>query len=287
MRLPPSVHGQGDHGFVPGLIGIARAKGLAAYVGDGSNRWAAVHRLDAARLFRLALQEAPAGARLHAVGDEGVPFRDIAAVIGRHLDLPVTCISREEADAHFGGFALFASIDVPASSAITQQRFGWHPVQSGLIADLDEGHYFTANPLDEHPDPIQDAVQAEHELVVRPVGGVEHPGRDERGQRGEPARIGQLPEYARVRGHPLVQAQAGRRHRGRDVGLGGGQVPHVARQQHDDRGLPRLGEAGAGHAGQRVFEPGDLPRHDRQPGDRDVRRPGVPPQGVPHGPGPA
>ena len=143
MRLPPSVHGQGDHGFVPALIGIARAKGLAAYVGDGSNRWAAVHRLDAARLFRLALQAAPAGARLHAVGDEGVPFRDIAEVIGRHLDLPVTSISRAEADAHFGGFALFAGMDVPASSAITQQRFGWHPVQPGLIADLDEGHYFS------------------------------------------------------------------------------------------------------------------------------------------------
>jgi nucleoside-diphosphate-sugar epimerase len=143
MRLPPSVHGRGDHGFVPGLIGIARAKGLAAYVGDGSNRWAAVHRLDAARLFRLALESAPAGTRLHAVGDEGVPFRDIAAVIGRHLDLPVTSISREEADSHFGGFALFASMDVPASSAITQQRFGWHPVRPGLIADLDEGHYFS------------------------------------------------------------------------------------------------------------------------------------------------
>ena len=103
-----------------------------------------MHRLDAARLFRLALQEAPAGARLNAVGDEGVPFRDIAAVIGRHLNVPVTSISCEEADGHFGGFALFASIDVPASSTLTQQRFGWHPVQSGLIADLDEGHYFTA-----------------------------------------------------------------------------------------------------------------------------------------------
>jgi nucleoside-diphosphate-sugar epimerase len=143
LRLPPSVHGQGDHGFVPALIGIARAKGLAAYVGDGSNRWAAVHRLDAARLFRLALESAPADARLHAVGDEGVPFRDIAAVIGRHLKLPVTEISRAEADAHFGGFALFAAMDVPASSALTRQRFGWHPVQPGLIADLGQGHYFS------------------------------------------------------------------------------------------------------------------------------------------------
>ena len=142
MRLPPSVHGQGDHGFVPALIGIARAKGLAAYVGDGSNRWAAVHRLDAARLFRLALESAPAGARLHAVGDEAVPFRDIAEVIGRHLSLPVTGISRAEADAHFGGFVLFASMDVPASSVITQQRYGWRPAQPGLIADLDAGHYF-------------------------------------------------------------------------------------------------------------------------------------------------
>jgi nucleoside-diphosphate-sugar epimerase len=101
-----------------------------------------VHRLDAAHLFRLALEDAPAGARLHAVGDEGVPFRDIAGVIGRHLNLPVTAISREEADGHFGWFALFASIDVPASSALTQQRMGWHPVQPGLIADLDKGHYF-------------------------------------------------------------------------------------------------------------------------------------------------
>jgi nucleoside-diphosphate-sugar epimerase len=142
MRLPPSVHGAGDHGFVPALIGIARVKGLAAFVGDGSNRWAAVHRLDAARLFRLALEQAPAGTRLHAVGDEGVPFRDIAGVIGRHLNLPVTSISRAEADGHFGGFALFASMDVPATSVVTQQRFGWHPTQPGLIADLDEGHYF-------------------------------------------------------------------------------------------------------------------------------------------------
>ena len=139
----PQVHGEGDHAFVPAVISIARAKGLSAYVGDGSNRWAAVHRLDAARLFRLALENAPAGARLNAVGDEGVPFRDIAEVIGRRLNLPVTAISREEADGHFGPlFGLFTSMDLAASSALTQQRFGWHPTHPGLIADLEEDHYF-------------------------------------------------------------------------------------------------------------------------------------------------
>jgi nucleoside-diphosphate-sugar epimerase len=147
VRLPPTVHGQGDHGFVPALISIARAKGLSAYVGEGANHWAAVHRLDAAHLFRLALEAAPAGTRLNAIGDEGVPFRDIAQAIGRHLDLPVTAISREEADGHFGLFALFASLDVPASSALTQERFGWHPAHPGLIPDLDEGHYFTDLPM--------------------------------------------------------------------------------------------------------------------------------------------
>ena len=141
VRMPPTVHGRGDHGFVPALIGIARAKGLAAYVEDGSNRWAAVHRLDAARLFRLALEAAPAGTRLNAIGDEGVPFRETAEVIGKHLDVPVVSLSREEAQGHFGLFALFASIDVHASSELTQKRFGWHPGQPGLIADLDEGHY--------------------------------------------------------------------------------------------------------------------------------------------------
>ena len=146
VRLPPTVHCQGDHGFVPALIGIARTKGLSAHVGEGANRWAAVHRLDSARLFRLALQAAPAGTRLNAIGDEGVPFRDIAQAIGRRLNLPVTAISREEADGHFGLFALFTSLDVPASSALTQERFGWHPAHPGLIPDLDEGHYFTDLP---------------------------------------------------------------------------------------------------------------------------------------------
>ncbi len=143
VRLPPSVHGEGDYAFVPSLIAIARAKGLSAYVGDGANVWPAVHRLDAARLFRLALEQAPAGTLLNGVGDEGVPFREIAEVIGRHLNVPVKSITAEEARDHFGGFALFAQLDVPASSARTRERFGWRPTEPGLIADLDQGHYYT------------------------------------------------------------------------------------------------------------------------------------------------
>jgi nucleoside-diphosphate-sugar epimerase len=142
VRLPPSVHGAGDHAFIPALIGIARAKGRSAYVGDGSNHWAAVHRLDAARLFRLALEAAPAGTRLHGVDDEGVPFRDIAEVIGRHLNLPVTGLSPDVAQDHFGLFTLFASMDITASSVLTRKQLDWEPTQPALLADLEAGHYF-------------------------------------------------------------------------------------------------------------------------------------------------
>jgi nucleoside-diphosphate-sugar epimerase len=143
VRLAASVHSDADkRGFIPTLIGISRAKGVSAYVGDGSNRWPAVHRLDAAHLFRLALEQAPAGARLHAVGDEGVPLRDIAGLIGRHLNLPVAAISPEEAAGHFAWLAHFVSIDNPTSSTRTQKQLGWRPEQPGLIADLEAGHHF-------------------------------------------------------------------------------------------------------------------------------------------------
>jgi nucleoside-diphosphate-sugar epimerase len=141
--LSLSVHDEGDkHGFVPRLIAIARAKGVSAYIGDGSNRWPAVHRLDAAHLYRLALESAPAGSQLDGVGDEGVPFCDIASVIGRHLNLPVVSISREEAEAHFGSFlGAVAARDLPRSSVRTQELLGWRPVHPGLLSDLEQ-HYF-------------------------------------------------------------------------------------------------------------------------------------------------
>lgn len=143
IRLSPTVHGPADaHGFVPRLIAIARDAGVSAYVGDGSNRWPAVHELDAARLYRLALETAPAGSRLHGVGDEGVPFRDIAEAIGRRLNLPAVSISADQADAHFGFLGALVMLDNPTSSAVTRQLLGWRPAHPGLIADLAESHYF-------------------------------------------------------------------------------------------------------------------------------------------------
>ena len=142
MRLPPTNHGDGDNGFIATLVGIAREKGVSGYVGDGANRWPAVHRLDSARLFRLAVEQAPAGSALHAVADEGVPIRDVAEVIGRHLSLPVVSIAPEDAGAHFSWMGGFLALDAPASSALTRELLGWEPTQPGLIEDLDQGHYF-------------------------------------------------------------------------------------------------------------------------------------------------
>ncbi len=142
MRLPPTNHGEGDNGFMAALVAMARAHGNSGYIGDGSNRWPAVHRLDSARLFRLALEKAPAGSTLHAVADEGVPIREVAEVMGRHLDVPVVSVPAEQAGERFGFLAGFIGLDAPASSALTRELLGWHPAQPGLIEDLDKGHYF-------------------------------------------------------------------------------------------------------------------------------------------------
>lgn len=142
LRLPPTVHGEGDHGFVPRLIDIARERGVSAYPGQGDNRWAAVHRLDAAVLFRLALESAPAGARLHAVDEEGIPTRQIAEIIGRQLRLPVQAVAADKAVDHFGWLGGIFSLDVAASSALTRKQFDWKPTGPTLLDDLNEGHYF-------------------------------------------------------------------------------------------------------------------------------------------------
>ena len=139
VGLPRTVHGDGDrHGFIARMIGFARDKGVSGYVGDGTNRWPAVHVLDAGSLFRLAVEQAPARSRLHAVGDEGVPILDIAEVIGRHLHVPTASVPA----ADLGFLGLVLSVDQPASATLTRELLGWRPVQPGLIEDMDKGHYF-------------------------------------------------------------------------------------------------------------------------------------------------
>ncbi|MFF4342133.1 SDR family oxidoreductase [Kitasatospora sp. NPDC001540] len=144
VRLPPVVHSPLDrHGFVPLLIRTARATGTSGYLGDGTNRWPAVHTLDAARLYRLALEHAPAGTRLHAVDDEGVPFREIAERIGIRLGLPTAPVEDARADEHFGFLARVVPLDLPASAEATRALLDWHPTHPGLLDDLDQDHYFT------------------------------------------------------------------------------------------------------------------------------------------------
>jgi nucleoside-diphosphate-sugar epimerase len=142
VRLAPSVHGDGDHGFVPMLINIARETGVSAYIGEGTNRWAAVPRRDAASLFRLALEKSMAGTNYHGIAEEGIAFREIAEAIGRGLNLPVASIAPDKAADHFGWFTGFAGLDCAASSALTRAQLGWQPTQAGLIHDLDQGRYF-------------------------------------------------------------------------------------------------------------------------------------------------
>ena len=142
LRFAPTVHGDGDNGFVATLVGIARQRGVAGYVADGTNRWPAVHRSDAARLARLAVESAPAGSVLHAVGDEGVPFRQIAEAIGRHLDLPTSSVSPAEAAEHFAPLGHFVGLDSPATAVITRELLGWEPTGPSLIEDLDQAHYY-------------------------------------------------------------------------------------------------------------------------------------------------
>ncbi len=145
IRLPPIVHGEGDRaGFAPRLIASARKANESGYMGDGLNRWPAVHRIDAARLFRLALEKAPAGSTYHAVGEEGIPFREIAGLIGRKLNVPVVAKSPAEGAKQFSFLSQFIPVDNPTSSKLTQERLGWRPTQLGLLADLEKAGYFHA-----------------------------------------------------------------------------------------------------------------------------------------------
>ncbi len=143
VRLPRSVHGAGErHGFVPGLAAMAREKGVSAYVGDGQNLWPSVHRLDAARVFRLALERGARDEAFHAIAEEGVPFRLIAEAIGRQAGVPAKSLTREEAEAHFGGFAMWVAGNGPASSERTRAVLGWEPKERGLISDIDRPDYY-------------------------------------------------------------------------------------------------------------------------------------------------
>lgn len=142
VRLASSVHGEGDHAFVPMLIDIAKKTGVSAYVGEGQNHWPAVHQLDAATLYRLALERGTAGSRYHAVAEERIPFRDIANAIGRGLGVPVVSKSVADAEAHFGWFANFVGFDLNPSSQLTQERLGWSPIMPTLLSDLERGAYF-------------------------------------------------------------------------------------------------------------------------------------------------
>ena len=141
IRLPPSVHDKGDHGFIPLIIAVAREKGVSAYIGDGLNRWPSVHRVDVAQLYRLALEKGTAGARYHGVADEGIQFRDIAEVIGKHLNVPVVSKPIEEAIDHFGFLGRFIPFDSPASSKHTRQELGWQPTHNSLIADIEQNYF--------------------------------------------------------------------------------------------------------------------------------------------------
>jgi nucleoside-diphosphate-sugar epimerase len=142
VGLPPTVHGAGDHGFIATLVGIAREKGVSGFVGDGSNRWSAVDRFDAAHLFRLTVERAAAGSVFAATADEGVPLREIAEIIGRHVGVPTASIASEDAAEHFGWLGTFVAIDTAASSEQTYAQLGWQPTRPGLVEDLEQGHYF-------------------------------------------------------------------------------------------------------------------------------------------------
>ncbi|MFD0540969.1 hypothetical protein ACFQY7_51250 [Actinomadura luteofluorescens] len=138
------MHGEGDRGFIASVVGIARDKGVSGYIGDGANRWPAGHVLDAAHLFRLALEKAPAGSVLHANADEGVPLRAVAEAVGRGLGVPAESVAAGDAAGHFGWLAGPLGADAPASSALTRELLGWRPTRPGLIEDLEAGHYFKA-----------------------------------------------------------------------------------------------------------------------------------------------